>query len=375
MKKYVKILFLFLCGCIIFEISCRLALTGDFLVNFVDKRTEWHHLHRIRWIKRQEEGREGQIYYSFDEYHPIYGWTLKKNIHSMAVFHEKILNSNSIGCRGTQEYDVLKKKDILRIAVVGDSFSFGEEVGDHETFSYFLQKMIPRSEVMNFAVHGYGHDQILLRLRDEVLKYRPDIVILGYIDSDDYRNLVTFRDYAKPRFVEQNGNLKLINVPVPTPQELIDNEIYRLKSWDLLVTLYNIAIDQGRYKREEKYRNLLITEMFRETDKIGAHFVVVHLPYTYNRFDGDASPSERDVLSLCAQIDKIVCFGTREEFRAFKHNGHVFNDGEFFHWGAQSHYVVAVKIVKELTKRKLLRRLPTKMDNVKFPQTRVSEIF
>jgi hypothetical protein len=56
------------------------------------------------------------------------------------------------------------------------------------------------TEVLNLGVHGYGHDQMLLYLREEGLRYRPDVVLLGFVQIDMPRNQLSFRDYAKPRF-------------------------------------------------------------------------------------------------------------------------------------------------------------------------------
>jgi hypothetical protein len=64
------------------------------------------------------------------------------------------------------------------------SFTFGQEVGDDETWSCFLQNLLPGSEVINFGVQAYGHDQMLLYLQEEGIKYHPDIVILGFVSMD-----------------------------------------------------------------------------------------------------------------------------------------------------------------------------------------------
>ncbi len=78
----------------------------------------------------------------------------------------------------------------IRIAVLGDSFTFGEEISDDETYSARLEQIIPNSEVLNFGNHGYGHDQMLIYFRSEVRRYRPDIVVLGFVPMDMQRNLL-----------------------------------------------------------------------------------------------------------------------------------------------------------------------------------------
>ena len=86
--------------------------------------------------------------------------------------------------------------------------------------------------------HGYGHDQMLLYLEDEGLRYRPDVVVLGFHPFDMERNLLSFRDFAKPRFALEHDALVLRDTPVPTPEAVRAAEPYRSKFWDLLTMLF-----------------------------------------------------------------------------------------------------------------------------------------
>ena len=176
-----------------------------------------------------------------DIYHPVRGWTLMPNLRHVQLPDGTVVSSNSRGIRGTQAYTYDKPADVLRILTVGDSFTFGEQVRDDQTWSYYLQNLLPGSEVLNFGIHGYGHDQMLLYLRNEGIKYHPDIVILGFVALDMDRNLVSFRDFAKPRFVLDGARLVLTNTPIPTAEEVVAREPWRSKFIDLLTILY------GRY--------------------------------------------------------------------------------------------------------------------------------
>ena len=135
---------------------------------------------RRSWIKRHNNtGKE--IYYTFDIYDSSKGWISKPNIKDMQVFDNKVLNTNSKGFRGKAEYSYSKDQNKIRILIVGDSHTFGEGVSDNETYPYYLQEIIPNVEVMNLGMHGYGHDQMLIFIKEEGIKYNPDIIILGYI--------------------------------------------------------------------------------------------------------------------------------------------------------------------------------------------------
>src|SRR5262249_1689918 len=156
---------------------------------------------RLSFVRRHQSGESPAIFYPFDVHHPTRGWAVRPGLSRARVFNNKVLSSNSQGLRGSSEHSYEKPPGTLRILTFGDSFTFGDEVSDNETWPYYLEKLLPGSEVINFGVHGYGHDQMLLYLQEEGIKYHPDIVILGFLPFDMKRNVVSFRDYAKPRFV------------------------------------------------------------------------------------------------------------------------------------------------------------------------------
>ena len=107
------------------------------------------------------------------------------------------------------------------ILAVGDSFTFGAEVADHETWPAQLQKITGR-RVLNGGVNGYGFDQIVLRAEALAPLYRPEAIVVAFI-ADDIRRTEMRRLWGadKPYFdLEKNGDLDkdtLVprNVPVP----------------------------------------------------------------------------------------------------------------------------------------------------------------
>jgi len=98
-------------------------------------------------------------------------------------------NTNSMGFRG-QEYVKEKEKNTVRIAFLGDSFTFGEGVRDEDLFSNKLAKKLNENspdiayETYNFGVGGYNTEQSVFLLKNIVLELNPDIVVLGYTLND-----------------------------------------------------------------------------------------------------------------------------------------------------------------------------------------------
>jgi hypothetical protein len=115
-----------------------------------------------------------------------------------------------------------------RIAVVGDSFTFGLEVRYENTWPHQLERMLgPEFQVLNFGVDGYGVDQAYLRYRRDGLAWRPEIVILGVIDDDFRRTMCVYAflcfpgfgmPFTKPRFVVSGQSLAPLNLPRPAPE-------------------------------------------------------------------------------------------------------------------------------------------------------------
>lgn len=95
----------------------------------------------------------------------------------------------------------------LKILFVGDSFTFGQEVGDEEAYPYYIQQLLDEGKlpvrVFNGGVPGYGTDQQVLFLENYVLTdFNPDIVVWNINENDESDN-----DQAC-LFTVGNGELK-----------------------------------------------------------------------------------------------------------------------------------------------------------------------
>lgn len=100
------------------------------------------------------------------------------------------------------------------ILVVGDSFVFGDEVADHETWPSYLEKILNKP-VLNAGVNGYGIDQSVLRAEEIMKTVQPSLLIFGLFPDDIVRCGLSMRYAHKPYFDVENDALELKNVPVP----------------------------------------------------------------------------------------------------------------------------------------------------------------
>jgi hypothetical protein len=337
--------------CVI-ELSLRACLSYTFLGQKLTGFTyNYDVFWRLDWIKRHSTNTE--IYYKSDAYDVTKGWRTQSNLHNVQMFNKKVVNTNSRGLRGTSEFPYAKTPGKQRILIFGDSFTFGDEVSDQETYCYYLQQLLPNAEVINMGVHGYGHDQMLIFLQEEGLKYKPDIVILGFIAADMKRNTLQFRDYAKPRFIVKKNTLQLIGSPVPPPEYFLKWEWANLKSWELLKVIareYGSKLGFKNRNMNSKFITSRILNRFIEVvDDIGSQPLFVYLA------TGDdiikpalASYGEKFFQQFCRQNQKVHYFSTRKDFLEATRSGtKLKTEG---HWDSAGHWIVANSIKSHLEK-------------------------
>ena len=117
-----------------------------------------------------------------------------------------------------------------RVALIGDSFAFSSDVPYQESWGYHLQDLVgPNTQVLNFGVDGYGVDQMYLKYRRDVRPWHPDVVLVGFIQHDLWRTIHVYPFLSlgwsalmvKPRFDDRLPVPELLNVPLPTFEEIL----------------------------------------------------------------------------------------------------------------------------------------------------------
>jgi lysophospholipase L1-like esterase len=90
----------------------------------------------------------------------------------------------------TDEYTVAKPEGRVRIACLGDSWTFGMNVNRDQTYPSRLTARLREAqpdtnvEVLNFGVLGYSSFQGLQLLKTRVLALEPDILAIGFAMND-----------------------------------------------------------------------------------------------------------------------------------------------------------------------------------------------
>ena len=125
---------------------------------------------------------------------------------------------NSDGLRD-REHSITKPQNVVRIAVLGDSYSEALPVAEEDAFWSVMERKLQECdafqgkqvEVINFGVSGYGTGQELLTLREHVWKYSPDIVMLAVTTNNDImdNSRVLKKTDRIPYFVYNDNHLTL----------------------------------------------------------------------------------------------------------------------------------------------------------------------
>ena len=235
------------------------------------------------------------------------------------IINPELEDVNSLGMHTDREYSKTVTPGTIRIALFGDSFTAGDEVKSNETWAYLLEQNLRQQgynvEILNFGVSAYGMDQAYLRWLNVGKYYQPDIVVFGFQPGNMERNLTAFRPLiggsfplSKPRFILENGDLKLINSPpIPPSEKLIEvykdfkanpfikyevlyDERYQENWWEsskLLSVIVYLSWPGRTEGEEDLYQNgayvtdlaaAIINRFGTEVKQQGSEFVVVHLP-------------------------------------------------------------------------------------------------
>lgn len=197
------------------------------------------------WEKAAEHNRQifakatGEL--SYLVYDDTLGWTVgssRRNSTGMYL-------SSAEGLRAASQGAVLAgPKAGRRVALVGDSFVFAEQVRFEDSWGHRLESSSGgKLQVLNFGVGGYGVDQAYLRFKKDALAWEPDVAVLAFPLADLFRSMTVYpfiewpqwdMPFSKPRVIRENGALRTLNLPtLPPPAIFQKTSIHQLPFLEL----------------------------------------------------------------------------------------------------------------------------------------------
>ena len=179
---------------------------------------------------------------------------------------EAYVKINSQGLRDI-ERKKNKNENILRIAVLGDSFVEARSIPIKKTFWFLMQEKLnfciknnnAKVEVINFGVTEYSTAQEFLTLKHHVWDYDPDIILLAFFsgnDISDNSKALSNKKY-RPFFIYKNNDF------------VLDNSFRQSKPYLLLKSkIGQMAVKLSDYSRIVQFlKEIYITQHFRTQKK------------------------------------------------------------------------------------------------------------
>ena len=309
-----------------------------------------------------------------------------------------------------QNHEIEKPTNVFRVAVLGDSFVEAVQLPYQQSFWSLLSKKLQTCpafvnktiETFGFGVSNYGTGHQLLMLRNEVLKYQPDEVVLSFYQGNDIADNSSFYiSGPSPAFSFQDDNLSIDYGFAQKPEFtkrmwLVKIGYYRLilefrvlelirNSIKLLPNIFRVrkqpniertndgvedAERQKKYaKEDEKAWQLtkrLLTQFENETKKANVGFTLLGIPHPNLLFPGEQPElntrlSERlqqqktidEQLAQFAENSKIDAVNLSKELLPFVNNHHYLYGFEnnrlgFGHFSQYGHEKTAEVLAQQL---------------------------
>jgi hypothetical protein len=250
----------------------------------------------------------------FPRYHTdaVYGdYTLRTIRPDSNFFHTSIdgrweFTTNGQGFRNYEDFQYKKPEGVIRVIALGDSHTQGFEVHQDYTYSSIIEKYLNgkgiNAEVINAGVSGFSNAEELLLLENELVRYEPDYVVLGFFANDFQDNLKStlFMLDSENNLVKTDRNKHIPGVriqnliySIPGIQWLSENSYFysilfnkvwiyfkKLRTKKRAVDVMDVAVSTKKTfsNYDITLAARLIEKMYESSKSIGAKFILLDVP-------------------------------------------------------------------------------------------------
>lgn len=195
-------LIIFISFCLLLEIGYRLVLLNSTCHNY---SCDFDLISKLKNKLYRESSNIGFV--SFDDkfgYIPTPGFNMRVNYPNLGWNDVKV-TINEFGYRITP-----KTNNESNILVGGDSFAFGDQLSDEDTWAWCLASRTKRN-VDNTAVFAYGGLQALLRMEDASRKKNYSTAILSILLGEDFKRdkYFYYGGFPRPSLSNVNGHFRI----------------------------------------------------------------------------------------------------------------------------------------------------------------------
>jgi hypothetical protein len=241
-----------------------------------------------------------------------------------------------------------------RIAVVGDSFTFGSGLQTTQRYTDLMEQWLPEQfEVLNFGIPGSNTPQHLETLRVRVLPAHPDFVLLQWFVNDIEGNDVSRRPHTWPllpipalhRWLNANSALYTIaNMRFAEAQIMLGVA----PSYPEYLKARAADADSPDARRDAA----LLHEIVEVSHRAGSEIAIVLFPDPGQDL-GSGYPfaflHER-VMAVCRQ-EAIPCIDLRNDLATVKDRRSLWVSPFDHHPSERANVIAALKIVERLQNR------------------------
>jgi len=270
--------------------------------------------------------------------------------------------ADEYGFRNISKQSNYKKPLVL---IVGDSYTYGHNVLNHQTYPHRLQKILHDEnigmDVINAGIQGYGPDQTYIQLKQLIPQFKPDIVIWNFSNNDLSDTLF------RPSTFEFNQKIKI--VPAWLNGIYLQGLVSRILPKPIIETktinfiqhhLQNLHVAKFFQKNDEEHALSKISMMVNEIENITPNLLIVaNLSHEYlyepnkNIFTGNLFSSDSHLDINRAILDSPDVYEDEIE-SLFLNNLEDNSDIEYRHLSPKGNQAVADIVFEYLSQQKTL---------------------
>ena len=285
-----------------------------------------------------------------------------------------------INSEGLRDYEIPKEKppNTKRIALVGDSFIEGIQVELEKTVAKQLESNLGKEsfQVINFGVGGYGMDQKFLYIKEKVVVFNPDTIIL-FLSSNDLDDIKNNNLLTKENGILNFRTVKIESSKVKKIKDVLRKSylanflwLFSLKkdqtiskSIPMEFRLYQGLIDQETQTYLEMTKDLIV-EAKKLTEGNNAEFILItgadriqaHPKFTNEFVENYLTTSDKidyfnKYFNNFAKENNIIYLDLLPIFRREIENNHDVYFNSDGHWNEYGHGVVARNIANFLREK------------------------
>lgn len=302
---------------------------------------------------------------------PDIGFRVRPNL--QRIFYSNsgepyLLETNSRGYRDRQ-HPYRRTDGRSRVVVLGSSTPFGMGIDQSDLFPATLESLLPTTDVVNLSVPCTTLDQHFVTLREEALRYGPDVVLVFVALPDTCDSFWPWQVMTnKPKCwlkVEPDG--VAIHPPrFGLPQRLMSSS----HAWQSVVNLAILALILSNVNNDDMAalqpyfagQNLSEPQRFEALRRLlvlgrdlcareGTEFVVVYLPFP-DEIQGvrcrEVDLLRENVLTPAAEEDYVQLVDLSDPLKAaWREFGELMWEDEY-HVNARGHHVIAEYLAEYL---------------------------